>query len=262
MRQAVEVRTYPLTLVLERAPLSFGSPLPREFPQPQRSPFPAPVPFAVCSDYRSTKGMSVSTVSAVFAPAVRPHSGCFIQKTWTDSPGLTPVCFSFGLGEQTLTYFLCWGSWNWEENMNSVDTCVCLHVHLFSPQRWQREICILKLSSVRQACDILHKTRIRCSKLSGEFTREPGLNRKALFSYSAGPDHRLVILSRGRERSDALFKRLAVVRTFCLFLRQPLLAGSSIQRKVTNIHRISHFGKAPNEATSHGSSNCHYYCIR
>lgn len=80
MRQAVEVRTYPLTLVLERLVVG-RSPLPGEFPQPQRSPFPAPVPFAVCSDYSFAKGMVVSTVSAAFAPAVPPHSGCFIQKT-------------------------------------------------------------------------------------------------------------------------------------------------------------------------------------
>ena len=55
--------------------------------------FPCPCSFAVCSDYSFAKGMVVSTVSAAFAPAVPPHSGCFIQKTWTSSPCLTPVCF-------------------------------------------------------------------------------------------------------------------------------------------------------------------------
>lgn len=47
MRQAVEVRNYRLTLVLERLVVlsCIHFPLPRELPQPQRSPFPAPVPF-------------------------------------------------------------------------------------------------------------------------------------------------------------------------------------------------------------------------
>lgn len=43
--------------------------------------FPCPRSVAVCSDYSFTEGMVVSTVSAVFGPAVPPHSGCFIQKT-------------------------------------------------------------------------------------------------------------------------------------------------------------------------------------
>lgn len=42
----MEVRTYPVTLVLELLVVfsSIHSLLPREFPQPQISPFPAPVP--------------------------------------------------------------------------------------------------------------------------------------------------------------------------------------------------------------------------
>lgn len=96
---------------------------------------------------------------------------------------------------------------------------------------------------------MLYKTRICCCKLSGEFTREPGLDRKALFSSSSlGPNSCLVVLRS--EGSEALFKWLSVVRAFCLF--SPTTTLGSIQRKVTNIHRISHVGKAPRDAASHG----------
>lgn len=52
-----------------------------------------PCSSAVCSDYSSTKGLMLSTVSAGFASAVPPHSGCFIQKTWANFSCMTPVCF-------------------------------------------------------------------------------------------------------------------------------------------------------------------------
>ena len=57
--------------------------------------------------------MVVSTVSALSAPAVPPHSGCFIQKTWADSPCLTPVCFhSASVSKLSPT------SWNQEGETN------------------------------------------------------------------------------------------------------------------------------------------------
>lgn len=67
---------------------------------------PCPCFSAVCSDYRSTKGLVVSTVSAVFASAVCPHSGSFIQKTWTNFSCMTPVCFhSASVTNLLLTFY-------------------------------------------------------------------------------------------------------------------------------------------------------------
>lgn len=65
------------------------SPLPGEFPHPWHSPFPCPL-FVEMQLRKGSSGFF--TASAAFALAVPPHSGCFIQKTWTNSR-LTPVCF-------------------------------------------------------------------------------------------------------------------------------------------------------------------------
>lgn len=114
-------------LVLERLVVFRES-----FLSPRRSPFPAPVPFAVCSDYSFAKGMLVSTASAVFAPAVPPHSGCFIQKTWADSPCLTPVCFhSAPVSKLSPTSYVGAA----EIERKKYELCVFVpHVHFFSPQ--------------------------------------------------------------------------------------------------------------------------------
>lgn len=92
-RQAVEVLL--CWLLFWSSSLSFSRSLStsKRISSAQELAVPCPCSFAVCSDYSFAKGMVVSTVSAVFAPAVPPHSGCFIQKTWADSPCLTPVCF-------------------------------------------------------------------------------------------------------------------------------------------------------------------------
>lgn len=90
LQQALEVRTYPMTACHL---FSHLLPTSKKVSSAPVFTFPCPCSFAVCSDYSFVKGMVVSTVSAVFASAVPPHSGCFIQKTWTNSPCLTPVFF-------------------------------------------------------------------------------------------------------------------------------------------------------------------------
>lgn len=105
-RQAVEV---PLCwLLFWSSFLSFSHSLStsKRISSAQEFAVPCPCSFAVCSDYSFTKGMVVSTVSAVFVPAVPPHSGCFIQKTWADSPCLTPVCFHSASVSKLFFYLL------------------------------------------------------------------------------------------------------------------------------------------------------------
>lgn len=101
---------------------------------------------------------------------------------------------------------------------------------------------------------MLYKMRICCSKLPGEFTREPCLKRKAVFSYPAGPNSCFVALICGTEGSEALFNGLAAVRTFSLLcnIHRVWLLHPLRGRLQINILRFSRVGKAPNEATSHG----------
>ena len=89
IQHAVERRTSLLTLVLEWLLVffTFTSHFQENFLiiAPEFA-FPYPCSFVVGNDYSFAKGTVVSTVSAYFAPAVPPHSGCFIQKTWADFP--------------------------------------------------------------------------------------------------------------------------------------------------------------------------------
>lgn len=206
--------------------------------------------------------MVVSTVSAAFAPAVPPHSGCFIQKTWTSSPCLTPVCFHSASVSKLLPTSYGGAAEIQRKPMWTVLTLMCLFLCLsplfffmsffFSTGMSEGGLYFEAVFYWCQACDVLYKMRICCSKLPGEFTREPCVKRKALFSYPVGPNSCFVVLICGTEGPEALFNGLAAFFIQSVLQRPYRATSSSHQRKVANIHRFSRVGKAPNEATSHG----------
>lgn len=105
---------------------------PKSFLRPALA-FPCPCSFAVCSDYSFAKGMIVSTVSAVFAPAVPPHSGCFIQKTWTSSLCLTSVCFHSTSVSKLLHTFCVRTDKIVRTGLNDTVTFVFFFLSCFSP---------------------------------------------------------------------------------------------------------------------------------
>lgn len=152
MRQAVEVRTYPLTLSLDRFVVFSRAPLPREFPQPQRSPFPAPVPllfvaitasprgwwFLLCQQLLPLLSLHIQDVSFRKHELILPIwlLFAFIQLQWANSC-LLPMLEQLKLKGK---------------NMSTIDTCVFVPLFCFSlcsfssPQGWQKGVCILKLS--------------------------------------------------------------------------------------------------------------------
>lgn len=142
-RQAVEVRTYPLTLVLERLVVfsCIHFPLPRELPQPQCSPFPAPVPFLfvaitasprewwflLCQQFLSPLSLHIQDVSFRKHELIPPVwlLFAFIQLQRANSYLLPKLGQLKSRGKK---YEHCW------------HLCVCssvsfvfLHVHFFSP---------------------------------------------------------------------------------------------------------------------------------
>lgn len=217
--------------------------------------------------------MVVSTVSAAFAPAVPPHSGCFIQKTWTSSPCLTPVCFHSASVSKLLPSSYGGAAEIQRKPMWTVLTLMCLFLCLsplfffmsffFSTGMSEGGLYFEAVYYWCQACDVLYKMRICCSKLPGEFTREPCVKRKALFSYPVGPNSCFVVLICGTEGPEALFNGLAAVRTFSLFSNdhtEPLL--HPIRERLQIYTGSPVLGKPLTKPPPMAVSNCHYYCIR
>lgn len=274
MWQAVEVRTYPLTLVLEWwGVFSRAHSPPREFPQPQRSPFPAPVPllfvaitasprewwFLLCQQLLPPLSLHIQDVSFRKHEPVPPVwlLFAFIQLQWANSYLLPMVDQLKFRGSQCEQY------WH---------LCVCFSVSLlcfsscnffFSAGMSEGGLYFEAVYYWCQACDILYKMRICCSKLPGEFTREPCLKRKALFSYPVGPNSCFVVLICGTEGPEALFNGLAAVRTFSLFSndhREPLLHPLRERLQIYTGSPV--LGKPLTKPPPMAVSNCHYYCIR
>lgn len=87
--------------------LSYIQPqLPAAFPHavmPADLPVPRPTLLCCFTVISLTRGMALSSLSAVFAPVVPLHSGCFIHKTC-----LAQFAFTLPSADFSLTYFLCW----------------------------------------------------------------------------------------------------------------------------------------------------------
>lgn len=140
MWQAVEIRTYPLTLVLEQ--LILFSPLPREFPQPWRSPPTPPPPpppllltllhpFLCCLQrLRLRRGNSGLYCVSRFCLRCPSTFRMFHSENMNQFPLSDSCLLSFIFTEQTHAYFLCQSSWSWQEDNASRSLCFLLSFFL------------------------------------------------------------------------------------------------------------------------------------
>lgn len=180
---------------------------------------------------------------------------------------------SFSFTEQTLTYFYVGPVEIKAKTIWTLLTLLSLFLFFFcfpscsffllGDDRRESAFCCLLIDDLRQTSDGLFKTRICCSKLPGEFTREQSLDRNALFSYSFGPDSCLAILIFGSEGSEALFKGLAAVRTLCLSSDDH--AGLVLHPSRGRLQTYTGspvLGKPLMKPPPTAVSNCHYYCMR